>query len=78
MEAGWRIAKRLHMPLIQFEVPASPILMPHEMRPESGCEAFPPVIPNLARPVMGYSIPPALPRIPSARFRSSHTKSGGI
>jgi SnoaL-like domain len=29
MEAGWKICKRLHMPMIQFEVPASPIFMPH-------------------------------------------------
>jgi hypothetical protein len=28
-EDGWKICKRVHMPLIQFEVPASPIFLPH-------------------------------------------------
>jgi ketosteroid isomerase-like protein len=28
-EAGWKICKRLHMPMIQFEVPAGPVFMPH-------------------------------------------------
>jgi ketosteroid isomerase-like protein len=32
MEAGWKICKRLHMPMIQFEVPSSPIFMPHRDR----------------------------------------------
>ena len=26
---GWKISKRVHMPVIQFDVPASPIFMPH-------------------------------------------------
>jgi len=28
-DAGWKISKRIHMPVIQFDVPASPIEMPH-------------------------------------------------
>lgn len=28
-DAGWKICKRLHMPMMQFEVPASPVIMPH-------------------------------------------------
>ena len=28
-EAGWKISKRIHMPMIQFDVPASSIYMPH-------------------------------------------------